>query len=172
MKGVVSCPDPVPVQLFEADRVATGTFCGARERISDTLNRVASVRLVDVTITDPKSQSASAVPASEVALDQVLVIIPGDRPAAERRIWTQRRYVEIAMGEFAVFGDLHAPAAADPIANLHRRPAFVPLTDATIVVAATGASLAAAPAVIVNTAAATSIRDAGHDRILRSVAAR
>lgn len=162
----------MPVQLFEADRIATGTLCGARERISDTVNRVASLRLVDVTITDLESQSASTVPASEVPLDQVLLIIPGDRPAAERRIWTRRRYVEIAMGEFAVFGDLHAPAAADPIANLHRRPAFVPLTDATIVAAANGASLAATPAVIVNTASATSIRDAGHDRDRRPFAPR
>ncbi len=166
------CTNPVLVHLFQADRMVAGTLCGAHGRVSDTVNRVAGLRLVDATVTDLASHSASTVPALDVSLDQVLLIIPGDQPPSERRIWTRRRRVEIAVGGFAVFGELHGPAAADPIANLHRRPGFVPLTDATIVAAASGASLAAAPAVIVNTAAATSIRDAGHDRILRSVAAR
>ena len=160
------------MHLFEADRVVAGTLCGARDRISDTVNRVPSLHVADVTITDLASQSAVTVPALDVALEQVLLIIPGDQPATERRIWTRRRPVEIAVGGFAVLGELHGPAAADPLTNLHRRPTFVPLTDATIVVAATGASLAATPVVIVNTAAATSIRDGGHDRILRPVAPR
>ncbi len=168
----VACPDPVLVHLFEAERVVAGTLCGTRERISDTVNRVTSLHLVDVTITELASQSAVTVPALDVALDQVLLIIPGDQPPPERWIWTRRRRVEIAVGGFAVFGELHGPAAADPLTNLHRHPTFVPLTDATIIVAATGASLTARPVVIVSSAAATSIRDAGHDRILRPVAPR
>ena len=168
----VACPDPVPVHLFEADRVADGTLCGTRERISDTVNRVTSLHVVDVTITELANQSAVTVPALDVALDQVLLIVPGDQPARERWIWTRRRYVEIAVGGWAVFGELHGPAASDPLANLHRRPSFVPLTDATIVVAATGASLAAPPVVIVNTAAAASIRDGEYDRNRRPVTPR
>ncbi len=160
------------VHLFQVDRIVAGTLCGTHGRVSDTVNRVAGLRLVDATVTDLTGQSALAVPALDVSLDQVLLIIPDDQPPSERRIWTRRRRVEIAVGGFAVFGELHGPAAADPLANLHRRPAFVPLTDATIVVAASGASLAATPVVIVSTAAATSIRDAGNDRILRPIAPR
>jgi hypothetical protein len=159
----------VLVHLFQADRIVAGTLCGTRGRMSDTVNRVAGLRLVDAIVTDLASQSASPVAALDVSLDQVFLIIPDDQPPPGRRIWTRRRRVEIAVGGFAVLGELHGPAAADPIANLHRRGAFVPLTDATIMVAASGAGLAATPVVIVNTAAATSMRDAGHDHTLRPI---
>ena len=141
-----SAPPPVVGPLLEAppprlDFVAYGEDClvsGATEligsaRLTDMLNRHDGVELASVIIEPLDGRQGFHVPRVELGRGEILLVAAnGPRGDIGRRTKTRAHAVSLQVGPYLVEGYLHALPGADPLANLHRRAAMLPLTDATV----------------------------------------
>lgn len=103
------------------------------ERLTDLLNSGDGVIVRDarlVSLVDGHTVELEECPVD--ATELYAAVANGPRGMREQRVRTDQHRIRVGLGPYLVLGDLHAPPDADPIADVLRRQAMVPLTNATI----------------------------------------
>jgi hypothetical protein len=118
---------------YAEDCVFSGLLRMSSDRLTDMLNEHDEYVLVDVLL--ERLADGVGVEVKEVLVlrdDLLLVHATGPRGNAARRHRTRVHPVAMQVGPFHIRGHLHASPGRDPIQQLRRRTAMVPLTDASI----------------------------------------
>ncbi len=103
------------------------------ERLSDALNERDEYQLHDVMVVALADGRATEVRELAVHRDEVMAVrAAGPRGNAGRRSRRRPSPVTIRTGPYTIHGYVHAPPGADPVQQLRRRKAMVPLTEAWI----------------------------------------
>ncbi len=102
-------------------------------RLTDVLNEAAEVTVRDARLESLADGHAVEAPEMTVTRDELCAVVPaGPRGDPARRVRTRMTRVRVDIGPYRVEGTLHALPAADPLGAVLRRPAWLPLTNATI----------------------------------------
>lgn len=103
------------------------------ERLTDMLNDHEELELVDVMVQSLGEPGVMEIKEVVVPRDDLLLVhATGPRGDVTRRTRTRQTSVAVAIGPYAVRGNLHTVPFVDAMAALHRRSAMVPLTDAIL----------------------------------------
>ncbi len=123
----------VAVRAYASDCRLSGEVESGEGRLTDFLNDTP-----DVVVRGARLESLAdgrIVEAGDltITLDELFAVVAsGARGDPARRIRTRMTRVRVELGPYTVEGTLHALPAADPLGTVLRRPAWLPLTDATI----------------------------------------
>lgn len=110
-----------------------GRVASLGERLTDLLNAGDRVVVRDARLVSLVDGHTIEVPECPVeATELYAAIANGPRGLRTQRIRTDLHRIRLGLGPYLVLGELHSPPDADPIADVLRRPAMVPLTNATI----------------------------------------
>jgi hypothetical protein len=102
-------------------------------RLSDQLNCAMEILIRNARIADLGDGHVVELPELTVGRDELCAVVAtGPRGDDARRLNTRTALVEANIGPYRVEGWAHSPPAADPVASILRRAAWVPLTDATV----------------------------------------
>jgi hypothetical protein len=124
----------VEFTAYAGDCLVRGTLAVPDgERLTDFVNREPAFTIVD-------AELVSSTDGHSVTLDEVSLVrddlfaIEAREPRGEtaRRIHTVRHRLELKAGPYTVLGQLHATPGNPPLTSIGRRPAMIPLTNATI----------------------------------------
>jgi hypothetical protein len=118
---------------YGRDWVVTGFLALGDARLTDALNARDDVHLVDAVVV--RHDDGSMQPFEEIAVlrdELMLACAGGGRGDPALRHRTRPYAFVVRGGPYAVRGHLHASSRIDPVRDLARRPAMVPLTDASI----------------------------------------
>lgn len=116
-----------------------GFFQLGAERLSDALNEVEQIQLTDVLVAALSDGRVAEARQLTVERRELLAVrAAGPRGNQGRRGRTRPFPVTLQSGPYTIHGHLHALPGADPIKQLRRRPAMVPLTEAWIEYASSG----------------------------------
>jgi hypothetical protein len=118
---------------YGEDCVLSGLVRMSTDRLTDMLNEHDEYVLVDVLL--ERLDDGVGLEVKEVVIlrdDLLLVHATGPRGNLARRHRTKIHPVALQVGPYHIRGHLHASPGRDPIQQLRRRKAMVPLTDATI----------------------------------------
>lgn len=103
------------------------------DRLTDLLNGHAELRLRDVLVEVLADGQLLELPDYVVRRDELVAVQGvGPRGSAAQRLRTSVHPVRMTSGPFLVWGHLHAPPGADPLASVRHRFPMVPLTEARI----------------------------------------
>ena len=118
---------------YAADCRVHGSVNLGDARLTDLLNAAPEIVIRDAQLTSLADGHEVAVPEITVTLDELYAAVAsGPRGDAARRIRTRVTRVQVELGPYRVEGALHGLPAGDPLGMVLRRPAWVPLTDATV----------------------------------------
>ena len=110
-----------------------GRVASLGERLTDLLNAGDRVVVRDARLVSLVDGHTIEVPECPVeATELCAAIAHGPRGLRTHRVRTDQHRIRLGVGPYLVLGELHSPPDADPIADVLRRPAMVPLTNATI----------------------------------------
>lgn len=118
---------------YAEDCLLSGQVRMSSDRLTDMLNEHDEYVLGDVLL--ERLDDGAGVELKEVLVtrdDLLLVHATGPRGNAERRHRTRAHPVAIKIGPYHLRGHLHGSPGRDPVQQLRRRKAMVPLTDASI----------------------------------------
>ena len=118
---------------YGEDCLLSGLVRMSSDRLTDMLNEHDEFVLGDVLL--ERLDDGAGVELKEVLVtrdDLLLVHATGPRGNAERRHRTRAYPVALQIGPYHLRGSLHGSPGRDPIQQLRRRKAMVPLTDARI----------------------------------------
>jgi hypothetical protein len=118
---------------YGEDCLLSGLVRMSSDRLTDMLNEHDEYVLGDVLL--ERLEDGLGVELKEVLVtrdDLLLVHATGPRGNAERRHRTRPYPVAVKIGPYHLRGLLHGSPGRDPIQQLRRRKAMVPLTDASI----------------------------------------
>jgi hypothetical protein len=103
------------------------------DRLTDSLNDHSELQVSDALLVSLGDNHGHALHQVSIGRDELIAVCArGPRGDAGRRRRTRPWPVEIRSGPYRIRGYLHAPPTVDAFANLRRRSAMVPLTDASI----------------------------------------
>ncbi len=146
---------------YAAGFIVSGRVDLTADRLTDQLNRDASLELADVTL-------ESLVDGRTVTIDQ-LALEPrelfaakalGPRGDAAQRIVTVQHRLQAQIGPYNVLGRLHAEPGVSPLESVLRRWPMIPLTEATIAYVIGGVlEIRDGGTIIINRELATWVRD-------------
>lgn len=150
------------------ESVLSGMLRLDADRLTDLLNASDELDLLDVVCLGLDGGLAQAdrvvVPRGELVA--VKAGDPRGRPSLRRP--TRQVAVVATAGRYVMHGYVHGRPGADPMIHLGRRPAMIPLTDATIAYdTPTGWRQDVASTLIVNRDTADSMRLAKEDELAR-----
>jgi len=118
---------------YAGDCRVFGRVASLGERLTDVLNAGDRVVVRDARLVSLADGHTVEVPECPVeATELYAAIAHGPRGMREHRVRTDQHRIRLGLGPYLVLGELHSPPDADPIADVLRRPAMVPLTNATI----------------------------------------
>jgi hypothetical protein len=118
---------------YAADCRLFGEVDSGGGRLTDLLNGVSAVRIVDARL--ESLSDAHIVESPEVIVDRdelCAVVADGPRGDIARRLRTRAIKVIVELGPYQVEGSIHGTPASNPLAGVLRRAPWVPLTDAII----------------------------------------
>jgi hypothetical protein len=123
----------IDLVAYAGDCRVWGEFDLDGDRLSDALNASDSLLLRNAVLEG--LDDGRLVEVDEVALDRndlYVVAARGPRGNSQRRIHTVPQRLEFLLGPYRVLGQVHGRPGMDSLAQLTRRPAMVPITNATI----------------------------------------
>ncbi len=123
----------VELQAYASDCRLFGRVDLGEARLTDRLNEGGDLLVREVrleSLADGHAAEAEELAVSAGELYAVVAVGPRGDPA--RRIRTRMTRVRVELGPYQVEGALHALPAADPLGAVLRRPAWLPLTNATV----------------------------------------
>jgi len=113
-----------------------------RDRLTDVLNEVGRLVLVDVMVESLASGEIVEVKELTVDRDELLAVeANGPRGDPNRRTRMRPYPVGVNLGPYLVRGYVHTTPGSDPLLAVRRKRAMVPLTEATIEYQAGGTRL-------------------------------
>lgn len=122
---------PIDFVAFGADVLLSGNVALQAERLTDMLNDHDEYLLTDVTCHGLGDAVGVEVPEFLIRRDELLLVhATGPRGNRERRISTRAVPMVIQIGPYRLRGDLHTRPGTEPLDQLRRRKAMVPMTDA------------------------------------------
>lgn len=129
-----------------------GFYQLAADRLTDALNDSDTYDLKDVLVVSLESGLGTQARSLTVRRDELLAVrATGPRGDASRRSRRRPSPVTVATGPYVIHGYVHGLPGADPIGEVRRRKAMVPLTESWIEYRSGGAEhRARAGTIIVN----------------------
>lgn len=138
--AVALAPELAPIEIYTADQRIVGWVAANGQRVTDLLNEQDELRLWRPT---PGPLEASGRPGLTEVIDadaewqavptsQLLLAMPPEwRASRQLRLHRRLRRVAVAIGPFAVTGNLHLhPGVEVTHSLLHGPQRFLPLTEA------------------------------------------
>jgi hypothetical protein len=132
-----AAPDqpPVPVvglTVYTGDSLAFGYLPLSTGRVTDLLNEHDEFEFVDTHLESLEDGHGLRLPAVVVARDEIFVVaVAGPRGDPRRRTRTRPIPIELRVGPYDVFGNIHVVPGTDPLSSFRRRT-MVPITEATV----------------------------------------
>lgn len=138
--AVALAPELAPIELYTADQRIVGWIASTGRRVTDLLNEQDELRLWRPR-PGPLEEAGRPHPAEPVddagdwdavaAADVLLAMPPEWRASRQLRLHRRLRRVAVAIGPFAVTGNLHLhPGVEVTHSLLHGPQRFMPLTEA------------------------------------------
>lgn len=118
---------------YAADRLLAGLIDLRADRLTDLLNGVDEVELIDVVVQRLDDGQLSEVDRVVLARADLLAVRadePRGNPARRQR--TRAHPIAAGLEQYFVHGYLHARPGADPMITLGRRPSMIPVTDGIV----------------------------------------
>lgn len=129
----------VRITAYAGDCCVSGVTELTAGRLTDLLNGPAQIELQDAVLESLEDGHEVRRDRLELQRDELFAVeIDGPRGPQQRRIHTVRHRLQIQLGPYTVLGHLHTRPGAQATSAIQRRPAFVPLTAATIAFVAAG----------------------------------
>ncbi len=150
------------LDAYAADCRLFGEVDLGEGRLTDLLNDVAELRIVDAQLESLVDGHLARSPELVVDRDELFAVVAtGTRGTAARRLHTRASKVVVQLGPYYVTGSIHGTAASNPLAGVLRRAPWVPLTDAVISYRRGSQDVGdRIPTLLINRAQASSIRAA------------
>jgi hypothetical protein len=121
------------LNAFAADCRLMGEVALGEGRLTDLLNELEDVRIVDAHLESLDDGHVATLDVLVVSRDELFAVVAGEpRGSADRRLHTHASKVVAQLGPYHVAGSIHGTAASNPLAGVLRRAPWVPLTDAVI----------------------------------------
>lgn len=131
-------PDSSPVPtvgltLYTGDSLAFGHLPLLAGRVTDLMNDHEEFEFVDTYLQSLDDGHGLAVRSVVIARDEIFVAaVAGPRGDPKRRTRTRPIPVEIQLGPYGVWGNIHVVPGTDPLISFRNRRTMVPLTEATV----------------------------------------
>ncbi len=123
----------VELTVYADDAVACGRLALTAHRVTDLMNGGTEFEFVDTCLRSLDDDHELLVRTVVISRDEIFAVaVAGPRGDPARRTRTRAIPVELRVGRYDVSGNLHVMPGTDPIIGFRRRPAMVPLTEATI----------------------------------------
>ncbi len=104
-----------------------------RDRLTDMLNEIGDLVLVDVMVESLASGEIMEVNELEVSRHDLLAVeATGPRGDPDRRTRLRPSRIGVTLGPYLIRGYVHTTPGADPLLAVRRKRPMVPLTEATI----------------------------------------
>jgi hypothetical protein len=123
----------VEFDAYAADCRVHGQVEVGEGRLSDQLDHAVELLVRDARLADLADCHVVAMPELTVARDELCAVVAsGLRGDTARRLHTKTRLVEAEVGPYLVVGRVHGTPTSEPLGWILRRPAWVPLTETTV----------------------------------------
>lgn len=135
---VESSPDGLAVPivgltLYTGDSLAFGYLPLSAGRVTDLMNDHEEFEFVDTYLQSLGDGHGLALRSVAISRDEIFVAaLAGPRGDPKRRTRTRPIPIEMRLGPYGVWGNLHVVPGADPLISFRSRRPMVPLTEATI----------------------------------------
>jgi hypothetical protein len=134
--GEPSGPTLVPtvgLTLYTGDSVAFGYLPLSAARVTDLMNEHEEFAFVDTYLESLEDGHELAAGSVVVARDEIFVAaVAGPRGDPKRRTRTRPIPIEMQVGPYSVWGNLHVVPGTDPLMSFRSRRTMVPVTEATV----------------------------------------
>jgi hypothetical protein len=118
---------------FADDCRIHGRVASLGERLTDVLNAGERITVREVRLEALTDGAVHALPVLTLELHEICAVVGlGPRGFRDQRIRTEEHRLRLGVGPYVILGDLHAPPNRDPMGEVLKRPAMVPLTNATL----------------------------------------
>jgi hypothetical protein len=160
--------DLIDFVAYTRDFLVAGLIVMRADRMTDLLNAVDELELSDLIVQWRSDGSVRGSDRLSIQRSELIAVKAGEpRGNAARRHPTGRVTVGAGSGTTLMHGDLHVRRGGYAAADLARRPAMIPLTDATIRFSVAGEPrVDAAQTLIVNRDAADWINPTTEDALM------
>jgi hypothetical protein len=102
-------------------------------RLADMLNDRSTIVVHDAVLVSTADGHSTSFDKLEINRDELeIVVASGPRGDPGRRLATRPNEVKVKLGPYSAAGYMHAPATANPVTGLNRRPVMVAMTDAVL----------------------------------------
>ncbi len=102
-------------------------------RLADMLNDQPSILVHDAVLVSTTDGHRTSFDELEVNRDELgIVVVSGPRGDPARRLATRPNEVTMKVGPYVAAGYMHAPATANPVSGLNRRPVMLAMTDVVV----------------------------------------
>ena len=131
-------PDPpsdhvVRLTLYTCDSLAFGYLALSAGRVTDLMNEHEALEFVDTYLQNIAGGHGLALRAAVIAREEICAVgVAGPRGDPKRRTRTLPIPVELRLGPYDVWGNIHVVPGTDPLASFRSRQTMVPLTEAAI----------------------------------------
>jgi hypothetical protein len=132
-EGVADPPLPiVGLTLYAGDSLAFGYVPLAAGRVTDLLNEHEEFEFFDTHLESLEDGHGLELPTVAISRDEIFVVaVAGPRGDPKRRTRTRPIPVELRLGPYDVYGNIHVIPGTDPMSSFRRRT-MVPITEATV----------------------------------------
>lgn len=103
------------------------------DRLTDLLNAHDELQLMDVEVDTLGGGLLGTVDEILIRRSE-LIAVQASNPRGQiaRRVRTRTHPMAVQAGPYLIYGHLHVPVGADPLAHAQARPSMIPLTDALV----------------------------------------
>jgi hypothetical protein len=123
----------VGLTTYTEDSLAFGYVALTAARVTDLLNEHEEVEFVDAYVLSLEDRHGLALRTIVVARDEILAVgVAGPRGDPARRVRTRSIPIELRIGPYDIWGNIHVMPGTDPLVSFRSRGAVVPLTEATV----------------------------------------
>jgi hypothetical protein len=128
-------PPPVPVvglTVYTGDSLAFGYLPLSAGRVTDLLNEHEEFEFVDTHLESLEDGHGLTLRTVVIEREEIFVVaVAGPRGDPRRRTRTRPIPIELRLGPYDVYGNIHVVPGTDPLSSFRRRT-MVPITEATV----------------------------------------
>jgi hypothetical protein len=123
----------VGLTLYTGDSLAFGYLPLRAGRVTDLMNDHDSFEFVDTYVESIDDGHGLELESVVIARDEIFVAaVAGPRGDPKRRTRTRPIPIEMQVGPYSVWGNLHVVPGTDPLMSFRSRRTMVPVTEATV----------------------------------------